>query len=197
MDPATHDLPAADPTATRAHTGVVGDAALEAATGHPRRHWFALLDGAGASGWPHRDIAAWLVTAHGVDAWWAQGLTVGYEQARGLRVPGQRGDGSFQAGASRTLPLDVEAALRLVTDPTLRARWLGETVEARTGTSGASVRWTMPDGTRVVGRVQPVRPGASRFAVQHGPLADADAVAASKRLWADRMDRLAALARAV
>ena len=181
--------------ATRAHTGVVGDDAMTAATGHPRTHWFTLLDEQGATAWRHRDIAAWLVGTHGVDAWWAQGITVGYEQERGIRVPGQRQDGSFEASTSRTLPLDVAAAYRLVAEPGARQRWLDVPVDVTGETADASVRWTMPDGSRVVCRVQPVRDGAARVVVQHARLADADAVVGSKKIWGERLDRLAALAR--
>lgn len=44
-----------------------------------------MLDAAGARDWPHKQIAEHLVAAHGVDGWWAQSITVGYEQATGRR----------------------------------------------------------------------------------------------------------------
>jgi hypothetical protein len=195
--PASPDV-AADATggtwATRAHTGVVGDDAMAAATGHPRAHWFALLDDAGASGWPHREIARWLVEAQAVDPWWAQGLTVGYEQARGIRVPGQRQDGSFESSSSRTVPVEVPDAYRLVADAAVRDQWLDVPVEVTGETAGSSVRWTLPDGSRAVVRVQAVRPGATRIAVQHGRLPDAGAVTASKAYWSERLERLGTLA---
>ena len=81
---------------TKGHAELVGSEKVARATGRTREAWHELLDAAGATGWTHREIAAWLVTGHGVDGWWAQGLTVGYEQARGMRVPGQRPDGTFE-----------------------------------------------------------------------------------------------------
>ena len=77
----------------RASKETVSDDAVRAATGHGREHWFRLLDGAGASSWNHTAIARHL-TESGLDAWWAQGVTVAYEQARGLRLPGQQPDGT-------------------------------------------------------------------------------------------------------
>jgi hypothetical protein len=193
--PADDVAVAGSPSAgTRAHTGVVGDDAMAAATGHPRAHWFELLDAQGATGWTHRQIATWLVEAHGVDPWWSQGVTVGYEQARGIRVPGQRQDGSFESSSSRTVPLAVAEAYRLVADPPVRDRWLDVPVEVTGETVDSSVRWTLPDGSRTVVRVQPVRPGATRVVVQHGRLADADAVTASKASWSERLAGLAELA---
>ena len=45
-------------------------------------------------------------------AWWAQSITVGFEQARGIRRPGQRQDGTYEASVSRTVSLDTADALR-------------------------------------------------------------------------------------
>ncbi|WP_146898543.1 hypothetical protein [Cellulomonas aerilata] len=198
MTPPAPRTPGASPAParahTRAHTGMVGDDAMAAATGEPRAHWFALLDGQGATGWSHRDIAAWLVVAQGVDAWWAQGITVGYEQERGMRAPGQRADGLFESSASRTVALPVGDAYRLLADDAARERWLDVPVEVTGRTAERSVRWTMPDGSRVVVRVQAVRDDATRVAVQHRRLADAAAVSAAKASWADRLARLGALA---
>ncbi|WP_205647468.1 DUF4287 domain-containing protein [Agromyces badenianii] len=106
-----------------AHADGVGDDALASATGRSRDDWFALLDAAGATGWKHRATATWLVAEHGVDPWWAQAVTVGYEQARGTRQPGQRQDGTFEVSVSRTVAAEVEPALRA----------LAEVVTARTG----------------------------------------------------------------
>lgn len=182
------------PTASRGHHEVVGDAALQRATGRARADWYAALDAAGATGWRHRDIAAWLVREHGVDAWWSQGITVGYEQSRGLRVPGQRADGSFECSVSRTLPVDRERAWALVADPGVRAGWLDVDAQVTGSTAPASVRWALPDGTRAVVRVEPVRPGATRVVVQHARLPDPDAVTASRAAWGARLARLSAVA---
>jgi hypothetical protein len=178
----------------RAHTSVVGDEALRTATGRSREEWFRLLDEQGATAWPHRDIAAWLTREHHVDAWWAQGVTVGYEQARGTRVPGQRRDGSFEASVSRTLGVDPERLWPLVADAERRAEWFDTPVTVTGETHLASVRWTLPDGSRVIGRLAPVRPGATRFTAQHTRLPDGAAAAASKAAWAQRLALLAKLA---
>lgn len=90
----------------------VGDEAVLEATGRGRDEWFARLDAAGATGWKHRDIATWLVTEQRVDPWWSQNVTVAYEQARGIRRPGQRQDGTYEASITRTVALEKTAALR-------------------------------------------------------------------------------------
>lgn len=175
----------------RPHQEVVGDRALEEATGRSRVDWYALLDAAGATEWKHRDIASWLVREHGVDAWWSQGLTVGYEQERGIRVPGQQQDGLFECSVSRTLPLVRERAYAAVTDVALRSQWLDLPVTVTGATPPASVRWALPDGTRAVVRVEAVRPGVSRVVVQHARLPDGAAVSAAKAAWKSRLAALA------
>jgi hypothetical protein len=185
---------AAATTAARAHHEVVGDRALQQATGRSRADWYALLDAAGATGWRHRETAGWLVREHGVDAWWAQGLTVGYEQTRGIRAPGQRQDGSFACSVSRTLPVDRGRAFAALADDALRARWLDVAVEVTGATPPASVRWSLTDGSRAVVRVEAVRDGATRVVVQHARLPDADAVAAARAAWRDRLAALADVA---
>ncbi|HET9291576.1 MAG TPA: DUF4287 domain-containing protein, partial [Actinomycetes bacterium] len=62
--------------------------AIRANTGRGWDEWFALLDEWGGAERPHPEIVRWLVGEHGVPGWWAQGVTVGYERARGLRAPG-------------------------------------------------------------------------------------------------------------
>ena len=71
---------------------------------------------AGATELGHSKIARWLVEEHRVDGWWAQGITVSYEQARGLRAPGQRADGTFEASVTKTLPATVEQIWPLLAD---------------------------------------------------------------------------------
>ena len=41
---------------------------------------------------------------HGVPGWWAQGVTVEYEKARGLRPIGGDRDGTYNVTASKTSP---------------------------------------------------------------------------------------------
>src|SRR5690348_2978016 len=84
----------------------VGTAAVLRATGRPWSEWLSVLDRAGAGAMAHKDIARLLSRKYGVPDWWSQMVTVGYEQARGLRAAGERADG-FAASASRTVQADL------------------------------------------------------------------------------------------
>ncbi|AEG42888.1 DUF4287 domain-containing protein [Isoptericola variabilis] len=196
----------------------VGDDRVETATGRGRDAWFGLLDEASATHWSHKDIAAWLTGEHGVDGWWAQSITVAYEQERGMRQPGQRSDGSFEVSPSKTLACSLETAFALVSEADCRDRWLdgalrtvgaGDSSEVLGATPTSSVRLAWPAGALgapedkpgrvVVGLYQPTdvvgNPrGKVRVAVQHGGLATPELAEKLKTFWKARLDDLARLA---
>lgn len=132
----------------------VSDTKLMAATGKTRGEWHALLDAENAATWKHPEIAAWLHREHNVDRWWAQGITVGYEQARGLRVPGQQPDGSFAAGSSKTvsgglLPTLDKVIVAVSDHFGVKPVTVGR--EARHPTA----RWELRDGTGLLATISP------------------------------------------
>jgi hypothetical protein len=202
----------------RRSVAAVSDDRVAAATGRDRDAWFGLLDDAGATGWPHKDIAAWLVEEQGVDGWWAQSITVAYEQERGMRQPGQRGDGSFEVSPSKTLPCSLQTAYELVSEADSRARWLdgalaavgaGKSSEVLGATPTSSVRLAWPAGAlgapedrpgRVVVGLYQARnddgtpKGKVRVAVQHGGLETPELAEQLKAFWRARLDELARLA---
>ena len=79
-------------------------ARLENGTGTSLAEWTDRLDAAGGRDLDHPGIARMLVERWEVEGWWAQGVTVAYEQVIGRRVVGQSCDGDFSASASRTVP---------------------------------------------------------------------------------------------
>jgi hypothetical protein len=159
-----------------------------------RGYWFALLDEWGAPGRPYREIADWLTTKQGLSAWWAQKVIVEYEQARGLRDPGRRRDGTFAAGASRTIAADPERVRGAFLDPQLRERWLpGVRVDVRSGDQGRAVRLDLADGTRLQATLDVTGPGRTAVAVEQSRLIDPDAVEPAKAYWKERLDALRSL----
>jgi hypothetical protein len=94
------------------------------ATGRDRDEWFALLDGWGAAGRQYREISDWLMSEHDLSRWWAQKLIVEYEQARGLRPPGVRPDGTFEVSTSKTVAAPVERVFDAFVNARQRRKWL-------------------------------------------------------------------------
>ena len=159
-----------------------------------RGFWFALLDDWGAPGRPYREIADWLTTEQGLSAWWAQKVIVEYEQARGLRDPGRRRDGTFAAGASRTIAADAERVRSAFVDPVVRARWLPAVgADVRSGETGRTVRRDLADGTRLQATLDVSGPGRTAVAVEQSRLTDPDAVGPAKAYWKERLAALRSL----
>jgi len=165
------------------------DDVLRANTGRTWDEWFAMLDRWGAAERPHPEIARWLNEEQGVDGWWAQGVTVGYEQARGLRAPGQRRGGLFEVNASKTVAVPVDRLYEAFMDPGLRERWLpGAKLEVRTATSGKSIRANWDDGpTRLVIAFTARGDAKSQVALVHERVPDADTAAELKAWWRERV----------
>ncbi|HEX2312842.1 MAG TPA: DUF4287 domain-containing protein [Thermomonospora sp.] len=167
----------------------ISEESVRQRTGRGWDEWFALLDAWGADRRTHTEIARWLVEEHQVGGWSAQSIAVAYEQARGMRVPGQRGDGFFRAGASKTIAAPVERLYEAFTDPEVRERWLpGADLRIRTATPGKSVRADWADGsTRVVVGFVVKGEAKAQVAIQHEKLTDADTAARQKAYWRDRL----------
>ena len=172
----------------------MGSEAVLRATGRAWDEWLKVLDRAGAKAMPHKEIALMLSRKFEVPDWWSQMVTVGYEQARGLRAVNQRPSG-FAANASRTVDIPVRRLYDAWNDPKMRARWLLDApVEVRRSTDGKSIRmtWTVGDSSVDVGFFAK---GAdkSQVQVEHGKLKNAAAVARQKKFWSDALERLKAL----
>jgi hypothetical protein len=178
-----------------ARNHAASDKALQAATGRGYDDWFALLDAIGAESRRHGEIVAWLMEEHGIGSWWAQRVTVDYEQARGLRPPGGGRDGTFTVTASKTVGVPVERLYAAFADPELRERWLlGRVLRERTSRPGRSVRFDCEDGaTRLAVGFNAMGPEKSQVALAHERLADAEAAAESKAYWRERMAALKTL----
>ena len=161
------------------------------ATGRGWQAWFEILDGWNATSHNHTEIARWLMDEHDVPGWYSQSLTVGYEQARGLRAPGQRRDG-FAVGASRTVAVPVERLFEAFTDETLRGRWLpGADMSVRTATAPRTARYDWEDGsTRVNVGFDEVSEAKSRVGLSHERLPDADTADEMKAWWRERLTAL-------
>ena len=159
------------------------------ATGRDRDEWFALLDAGGMAGRPYREIADWLTGEHDLSKWWAQKLIVEYEQARGLRDPGVRPDGTFEVGTSKTVAVPVETLFDAFVDTRRRRKWLTDgTMSLRTSQVGRSARFDWEDGsTRVNAGFEDKGPSKSTVAVSHARLADPGEAEKTKALWKERL----------
>ena len=162
------------------------------ATGRNRDEWFALMDKWGAAGRPFREISEWLVGEHEISKWWAQKLIVEYEQARGLRPPGVRPNGTFEVTASKTIGVPIERLFDAFVDSRQRKKWLTDAkMSLRTSQPGQSARFNWEDGsTRVNVGFFDKGPSRSTVAVAHEKLATADEAETTKAMWKERLAEL-------
>jgi hypothetical protein len=114
--------PAAPPA--KPSRGQVNDEAARKKTGHGLDHWFAVLDAFGAATKGHTAAAAHLNKDHGIPGWYAQGITVAYERAHGLRDMNQSCTGTFQVSVSKTVPAPVAEVIDALKSPERRTAWL-------------------------------------------------------------------------
>lgn len=166
--------------------------AVRTNTGRSWDEWFALLDGWDAKKRKHRDIARWLRDEQGVDGWWAQSITVAYEQERGIRAPGQRADGSYSVNASKTVAAPVADLYAAFEDEATRERWLGEfELRVRSARPGKSITADWEDGaTRLSISFVAKGPDKSQVALAHEKVADARRADELKAFWRERMAAL-------
>lgn len=180
-------------TVATAWSGISSEA-VERATGKTWEQWCALLDKDGAAKIPHKEIALHVRTKYGIGDWWCQMVTVGYEQARGLRVKHQTASG-YIANVSKTFAVPMSEAFDAVADAKLRGRWLKEAVTVSKTTPGKSVRMAGKDGSRIVvgfsDKTGKTGQAKTQIVFQHEKLKDAASVAKSKKFWSERLVGLA------
>ena len=148
------------------------DAVIQAKTGRTWAEWVEALDTIDATKLQHGEIAKHLYEKLGVDGWWAQMVTVGYERIRGLRDIGQRRGGGYEVNKSKTYPVAVRRIYEAVSTPRGRKKWLPEQgFTVRKATPDKTIRMTWSDGTSVEFYFIDKGTAKSQLALQHRKLA--------------------------
>ena len=162
----------------------MSDAAVQKATGRSWRAWVKLLDDAGATSRPHRDIVH-SVSSLGVPDWWSQMVTVGYERIRDLREPGQRRGGLYEASKSRTFGVPVKKLF----DAFKKSLPSNADVKSATPNKRMRIRWD--DDTTVEVMFLSKAADKSAVAVTHQKLPDKSSAEKMKVWWGERLEALA------
>lgn len=169
----------------------VSETKVKDETGRRYEEWFGLLDKWGGTSHSHTEIARRLMDEHEVPGWYAQTLTVAYEQARGLREPGQKADG-FEITASKTVAVPVERLFAAFTDESIREKWLPDAeLRLRTAKEPKTARYDWEDGsTRVVIGFEALGEAKSKVDLAHQRLPDRDTADEMKAWWRERVATL-------
>ncbi len=186
LDPRPAELP------PRSAEPGMSDAAIRRGTGKTWDEWSQVLDGWGATGRTHAEIARHLANEHGLRGWWAQSVTVGYERARGARAVHQLPDG-FSVNASKTFPVPVERLFAAFVEEAARDEWLEPgMLRLRTSQANRSARFDVPvNGTRLQVNFAAKGDAKSSAALQHVKLPSQEEIETWRAFWKERLSRLA------
>ena len=176
---------------TPKQTAGISDEAVRAKTGKTWAEWLRVIDRAGGKKMDHKSIAQFLQREKKLSGWWAQMVTVGYEQARGMRIKHEK-PGGFEIGASKTVNVSMSALFQAFKNKRNRDRWLGdEKLTVRKATANKSMRITWSDGkTHVDANFYGKGRGKSQVSVQHGKLTSTKQSEKMKTFWKGRLQEL-------
>lgn len=178
--------------AGKAAYGGISSDAVKAKTGCDWDRWIKTLDRDKAYELPHKEIARLVGEKYKIGPWWRQMVTVGYEQAKGLRVAHQKTDG-YSANLSRTMALPIEAAFGQWSDAKLRKKLTGAAkYKVTTVTPAKWVRLAFEDGSRVNVGFYVKGEGKCQVTIEHNKLASVDDVKGRKEYWTEVLERMKA-----
>lgn len=167
------------------------DDAVRSATGRDWAQWRDTIEA-----WPGRDdghaaVAAWLQAEHGVDGWWAQSVTVGWERITGRRLRYQVADGTFTVNKSATFDLDADELRELFGSDTGRdALFPGLEPQLRSRPQSKNPRIGLVDGVAEFA-MSVKSPGRTTLTVSHAKLTSPVQTERWRDFWAAWLDTLA------
>ncbi len=166
------------------------DDAVRAATGKNWDEWCDIIDARPDRSDDHTSIAAYLIDDLGVDPWWGQTITVGYERISGLRLPYQRPDGTFTAGKTATVAVEAELLRALLLSDDGRADLFpGFETELRSRQTSKAIRIAIGGGLAQIS-LEARDGGRSRVAVAHERLAAFEDVEPWKTYWTEWLEAI-------
>lgn len=169
----------------------IGTKAVQARTGKSWAQWLKILDEAGGKTMDHKSLAKYVHEQYGIPGWWAQMVTVGYEQARGLRKKHQKPQG-YEISSNKTVNVGISTLFTAWRDKRRREQWLPKTpMTIRKATRNKSMRigW-IDEKTSVDADFYAKGTGKSQITVQHRKLKTAKEAARMKTYWKGRLETL-------
>ncbi len=165
----------------------VSDKAIEKASGKTWQHWLGVFKEMGADKLAHKDIASKLYEEHGISGWWAQSLTVRYEQAIGRRAPNQESNGTFTSSASKTLDMDMDQTRQWWIDLVEKQKEFRD-VPLKSSDISQTPKWrywrgTLADETKLIITIYEKSAGKSNLGLAHEKLASKEEADEWKAYW--------------
>jgi hypothetical protein len=171
-------------------TGVSNEAVLKA-TGKGWNEWIKILDKAGSIKKTHKEVAQYLTDNFEISGWWAQSVTVYYEQAKGLREKHQK-PGGFEISASKTVIVPLPVLYNAWKKQKNIDDWTnGKNFQITKTTENKSIRAAWNNGsTRISIDFYEKGEDKSQIALQHMKLKNSADAEKMKKFWRDVMERM-------
>ncbi len=173
------------------------DDAVAAATGRGWDQWIDMIERWDGDGDDHAAVARYLEAEHGLDGWWSQTVTVGFERITGRRLPHQRADGTFAVSKSATVDVAADRLQAMLLDDTDRADLFpGQATRRRSRPSSKAIRIGFVTGVAAIG-LETVGDGGgasgqarTKVTVRHEELPDPTAVDHWRGYWAQWLEAI-------
>jgi hypothetical protein len=173
---------------------------IERATNRSWDEWLKFMDSIDARNLNHHEIATKLLEELDgkIDniGWWAQSITVAYEQSIGRRIPGQRPDGTFQTSVSKSTKFDMKALMDKWADFAADDKDVLDLIAGDVRVSGTENRITWrtkgADGSSITVISEPKKDDRASIVVQHIGLETNELNMEAKSKWVSILDRFLA-----
>jgi len=170
---------------------------IERATQRTWEDWLKFMDSIDAKNLSHYEIATKLLEELDgkIDnaGWWAQSITVAYEQYIDRRIPGQRSDGTFQTSASKATKLGMQALMDKWVDFAAADQDVTTIVAGEIRVSGTEKRITWRtkahDGSDIRVTSEPKKNGTASIIVDQIGLQTHELNLEAKSKWAAILER--------
>lgn len=171
--------------------GGMSTEAVKKATGKSWAEWLKVLDMIDATKMTHKEIAAWIYGKKLATGWWSQMVTVGYEQARGMREKYQKsGAKGYSVSVTATINTPLKKLYNAVADEKFRKLWLREKLEVSSTTKEKSFNAKWKDGSKVIAGFYFKGPEKSQIALEHSKLEVKAQVEEMRAFWKKRFVKL-------
>ncbi|HJR88218.1 MAG TPA: hypothetical protein VJ930_11255 [Acidimicrobiia bacterium] len=163
---------------------------IKANTGRGWDEWTKLLDAWSGESKGHTAIATHLREEYGVDGWWSQSVTLGYERIKGLRLKYQGLDGTFTANKSKTIRADATAVREmLVSEKDRNDLFPGFETELRSRKDANTLRIGIGGGVALI-YLEPLVDGRAKVTIAHEKLESTEDVELWKKYWSEWLTAL-------
>lgn len=168
----------------------LSEEAITTTTARGWNEWCDVIDASPRQTEGHTAIATYLRDTHGIDPWWAQAITVGYERITGLRLPYQRSDGTFTADKSKIVAQDSVMLRALLLDSDGRDHlFAGKKSDLLSKPSSKGIRLQIGPGVALIS-LDEAPDNRTKVVISHEGLPVFSDVAEWKFFWNDWLQAL-------